>query len=124
MRTQVIELLAGWAAVVVFVEQNLYPNGNAKATVGQHTRSNSSGNDAWLVRARAKAAIASSTYATAIGFDLDLDDLFVFLKSARGEGLPTARTTGFLRRKVAFFADNGQVGIISALGQLRAFLLA
>jgi hypothetical protein len=74
--------------------------------------------------ARAKAAIASSANASAIGFDLDLDDGGIFFETARGERLPTARATGFLGRKYTFFADDGQVGIISTVGKFLPFLLA
>src|SRR5258708_34480290 len=91
MGTQVVELLGGWPSVVVLVEQNLQPNGDAKTTVRQHARSNRGGDDAWVARARAKAAIASSANAAAIGFDVDFDDVGVFLVAARREGLATTR---------------------------------
>src|SRR3954452_12606943 len=113
MRTQIIELFGGWPTVVVLVQQKLNPNGNAKLTVGQDTRSNRGSYDAWsMALARAQPAIASAADASTIGFDLDLDDEGIFLEAERGERHATARTTGLLRSKDTFLGDDGQVGII------------
>jgi len=68
--------------------------------------------------------IASAADASTIGFDLDLDDEGIFLEAERGERHATARTTGLLRSKDTFLGDDGQVGIISAIGNLPVRLLA
>jgi hypothetical protein len=75
--------------------------------VRQHPRSNTGGNDGRQLRARASTAIATAANPPAIGFDLDLDDVGVFLVTARRERLATARATGLLGCQDALFADNG-----------------
>jgi hypothetical protein len=77
-----------------------------------------------MALARALAAIASAANAPAIGFDLDLNDEGVFLEAKRSERQATARTTGLLGSKDTFLGDEWQVGIISAVGNLLARLLA
>src|SRR6266404_7138575 len=76
------------------------------------------------MRARARAEIASAANAAAIGFDFDFDDIGVFLVAAWREGLATARATGLFGRQDAFFAEDGQVGIVPAFGNGVALLLA
>jgi hypothetical protein len=77
-----------------------------------------------MALARAQPAIAAAANATAIGFDLDLNEEGVFLEAKRGERQATARTTGLLGSKDTFLGDDGQVGIISAVGNRLTRLLS
>jgi hypothetical protein len=77
-----------------------------------------------LLRTGASAEIASAANATAIGFDIDLDDGGIFLPASRGERLATTRATGLCWRQDAFFSADGQVRIIPASRKWVAWLLA
>jgi hypothetical protein len=76
-----------------------------------------------LTHTGAKATIASSADASAIGLDLDLENLGVLLEASRSKGQATARATGLVRRQDKFLCDGGQVRVVPAVGEFAALLL-